>query len=167
MPLMNTAECCRSRIDSLFDSLARTRWNTLGRSVAQTRQLRYSLGFVQIHGLYGLRIWPTFEQPRLDGPGRRLDLQVGSTKRALGSVGCEDDVVLPPTRRSIEHSVTSHSNGANHSLTCSGFVNTSKTSAIGASNSRVITTSRSFGLSITARPYGFRGTVTLLVVVAL
>ena len=32
-----------------------------------------------------------------DGPGRRLDLQVGSPKRALGSVfGHEDDVVVPP-----------------------------------------------------------------------
>src|SRR5260370_87221 len=61
------------------------------------RQLRYSVGFVQIHGLDGLRIWPTFGQPRLDGAGRRLDLQPGSTKRALGSVvGREGDVVVPP-----------------------------------------------------------------------
>src|SRR5260370_27862025 len=61
------------------------------------RQLRYSVGFVQIHGLDGLRIWPTFGQPRLDDAGRQLDLQLGSTKRALGSVvGREDYVVVPP-----------------------------------------------------------------------
>src|ERR1700736_4501140 len=71
------------------------------------RQLRYSIGFVQIHGLDSLRIWPPFEQPRRDGPGRRLDLQVGSTKRALGSVvGREDDVVVPPNAqvdRALRH----------------------------------------------------------------
>src|SRR6266567_3474579 len=61
------------------------------------RHLRDSIGFVQIYGLDGLRIRPPFEQPRLDGSGRRLDLQVGSTKRALRSVaGHEDDVVVPP-----------------------------------------------------------------------
>src|SRR5713226_5528603 len=71
------------------------------------RQLRYSIGFVQIHGLDGLRIRPPFEQPRRDGPGRRLDLQVGSPKRALGSVaGHEDDVVVPPNAqvdRALRH----------------------------------------------------------------
>src|SRR5450759_1367583 len=71
------------------------------------RQLRHSIGFVQIHGLDGLGIWPPFEQPRRDGPGRRLDLQVGSTKRALGSVaGHEDDVVVPPNAqvdRALRH----------------------------------------------------------------
>src|SRR5262249_49734554 len=51
-----------------------------------------------------------------------------------------------------EHSVTSSVNGANHLRTCSGFVHTSKTSAIGASNSRVVTISRSFGYSMTADP---------------
>src|SRR5947209_15461511 len=61
------------------------------------RQLRHSVSLLQIHGLDGLRIWPPFEQPRLDGPGRRLDLQEGATERALGSVvGHEDEVVVPP-----------------------------------------------------------------------
>ena len=50
------------------------------------RQLRHSLSFVQIHGLDGLRIWPSFEQPRPDDPGRRLNLKVGTTERA-----CDDD----------------------------------------------------------------------------
>src|SRR5438093_6221274 len=59
------------------------------------RQLRYSVSFVQIHGLDGVRIWPPFEQPRCDSPGGRLDLQVSATERALGSVvGHEDDVVV-------------------------------------------------------------------------
>src|SRR6059036_3176884 len=74
---------------------------------------------------------------------------------------------FPPTRRSIEHSVTSHANGANHLLTCSGFVNTSKTSPIGASNSRVVTISRSFGNSMTADPCRLGVTAALLVVVVL
>src|SRR5262245_41221898 len=59
----------------------------------------------------------------------------------------------PPTRRSIEHSVTTSVNGANQLRTCSGFVNTSKTSSSGASNSRVVTISRSLGKSTTADPY--------------
>src|SRR6266516_7526241 len=63
---------------------------------AWSRNASFSVSFVQIHGLDGVRIWPSFEQPRRDGPGRRLDLQVGSPKRALGSVfGHEDDVVVP------------------------------------------------------------------------
>ena len=44
------------------------------------RHLRHSVSLVQIHRLDGVRIRPPFEQPRLDGPGRRLDLQVGSPK---------------------------------------------------------------------------------------
>src|SRR5215475_5338962 len=71
------------------------------------RQLRHSVSLVQIRRLDGMRIWPPFEQPCLDGPGRRLDLQVGSTKRALGSVvGHEDDVVVPPNAqvdRALRH----------------------------------------------------------------
>src|SRR5207253_3168738 len=71
------------------------------------RQLRHSVCFVQIHGLDGVSIWPPFEQPRCDGSGRRLDLQVGSPKRALGSVvGHEDDVVVPPNAqvdRALRH----------------------------------------------------------------
>src|SRR6185437_14930668 len=36
------------------------------------------------------------EVPRLYGPGRRLDLQIGTTERALGSVvGHHDEVVVP------------------------------------------------------------------------
>src|SRR5215469_6805518 len=59
---------------------------------------------------------------------------------------------FPPTRRSIEQTVTSSPNGANVFRTCSGWVKTSKTSSIGASNSRVRTMSRSFGNSMTADP---------------
>src|SRR5205085_12231867 len=44
---------------------------------------------------------------RCDGPGRRLDLQVGSPKRAFGPVlGHEDDVVVPPNAqvdRALRH----------------------------------------------------------------
>src|SRR5215475_10952691 len=58
----------------------------------------------------------------------------------------------PPTRRSIEHLVTSSVNGANQLRTCSGFVSTSKTSASGASNSRVLTISSSVGYSWTVEP---------------
>src|SRR5690348_14177425 len=72
-------------------------------------QLRHSISFVEIHGLDGVRIWPTFEQPRRDGPGRRLDLQVGSPKRALPSVfGHEDDVVVPSNAevdRALRHHI--------------------------------------------------------------
>src|ERR1700691_5978498 len=74
---------------------------------------------------------------------------------------------LPPTRRSIEHTVILSSNGANQLRTCSCFVNTSKTSSIGASNSRVVTISSSFGNSMTADPCRFGVTEALLVVVAL
>src|SRR4029077_7936644 len=51
----------------------------------------------------------------------------------------------------------------NHLLTCSGFVKTSKTSAIGASNSRVMTLSRSFGKSTIADPWRLGVTAALLV----
>src|SRR5215472_14494550 len=74
---------------------------------------------------------------------------------------------FPPTRRSIEQTVTSSSNGAIVFLTCSGFVNTSKTSSIGASNSRVMTISRSFGNLMTADPCRLGVTAALLVFVAL
>src|ERR1700735_1785694 len=59
---------------------------------------------------------------------------------------------FPPTRRSIEHTVILSSNGANQLHTCSGFVSTSKTSSIGASNSRVVRISRALGNSMTADP---------------
>jgi hypothetical protein len=81
---------------------------------------------MQIYRLDGLRIGPTFEQPGVDDPGGSFELQLGSKKRALGSVfGHEVQVVLPPTRRSMEHTVIVSSNGANQCRTCSGFVNTS------------------------------------------
>src|SRR5579872_1328314 len=72
---------------------------------------------------------------------------------------------IPPTRRSISHFVTRSSNGANHLLTCSGFVSTSKTSSTGASNSRIVTTSKSLVYSTTADPCRFGLTACLLVVV--
>src|SRR5580692_1637549 len=58
-----------------------------------------------------------------------------------------------PTRRSIEHTVSLSSKGANQWRTCSGFVSTSKTSSIGASNSRVVTITSSLGYSTTADPW--------------
>src|SRR4029079_6778612 len=64
----------------------------------------------------------------------------------------KEEWYVPPTRRSIEHSVIRSGGVAPHLLTCSGFVNTSKTRAIGASNSRVITTSSSFGNVMIAEP---------------
>ena len=59
---------------------------------------------------------------------------------------------MPPTLRSIEHSVIRSGGVAPHVLTCSGLVNTSKTRAIGASNCRVMTTSSSLGNVMTAEP---------------
>src|SRR4029079_14538498 len=64
----------------------------------------------------------------------------------------KEEWYVPPTRRSIEHSVIRSGGVAPHLLTCSGFVNTSKTRAIGASNSRVMTTSSSLGNVMTAEP---------------
>src|SRR6476659_8180347 len=52
----------------------------------------------------------------------------------------------------MEHSVIRSGGVAPHLLTCSGFVSTSKTRALGASNSRVMTTSSSFGNVMTAEP---------------
>src|SRR5580704_5541637 len=49
-------------------------------------------------------------------------------------------------------------------ITCSGFVNTSKTSWIGASNSRVRTISRSFGNSMCDDPCRLGVTAALLAV---
>src|SRR2546427_10147933 len=95
------------------------------------RQLRHSISLVQIHGLDGVRIWPPFEQPRLDGPGRRLDLQVGSPKGALGSVfGHEDDVVVPSNAqvdRALRHLTRKWSE---HLPTSSRLRETSKTRSI-------------------------------------
>src|SRR3984957_5992926 len=52
---------------------------------------------MQLYGLDRLRIRPAFEQPRLHGPDRRLDLQVGSAERALGSVVGHEDVGVGPS----------------------------------------------------------------------
>ena len=78
--------------------------------VAQTRlpawprPPRLSIGFLQIHGLYRLRVWLPFERPRLDGRGQAFALQVGPPKRGLGSlVGHENPVVGNPTPMSISH----------------------------------------------------------------
>jgi hypothetical protein len=58
-------------------------------------QLRYPVGFAKFHRLDGLHARPPVEYPRLDGPGRRLDLQEGAAKRHLPSVsGQEDEVVV-------------------------------------------------------------------------
>src|ERR1039458_3907034 len=66
------------------------------------RQRRHSVSLVQIHRLDGLRIRPPFEQPRLDGSGRWLDLQVGSTERALDSVLGHEDVVIRPSNAEVD-----------------------------------------------------------------
>jgi hypothetical protein len=68
-------------------------------------QLRHSVSFVQIEGLHGLHIGPSVERPRLDGPGRRLDLQVGSTKRALGKAARRQ---LEQITRPDEHGASSY-----------------------------------------------------------
>ena len=43
----------------------------------RVRQPRHTVSLLQLRRLDRMSIWPPFEQPRLDGPGRRLDLQVG------------------------------------------------------------------------------------------
>src|SRR5262245_7719362 len=81
---------------------------------------RHSVSLVQVYRLDRLRIRPTFEQPRVDDPGRPLDLQVGSTKRAFGSVrGHEDEVVVPPDAqvdRAHRHLVLKRSEPVAHML---------------------------------------------------
>src|SRR6478672_5978771 len=62
----------------------------------------------------------------------------------------------------MEHSVIRSGGVAPHLLTCSGLVNTSKTRTIGASNSRVMTTSSSFGNVMTAEPCRSGATVLSL-----
>src|SRR6476661_5061588 len=74
----------------------------------------------------------------------------------------KEEWYLPPTRKSIEHSVIRSGVVAPHLLTCSGLVNTSKTRTIGASNSRVMTTSSSFGNVMTAEPCRSGATVLSL-----
>src|SRR5580700_2883472 len=53
----------------------------------------------------------------------------------------------------MEQTVILSSKGANQWRTCSGFVSTSKTSPIGASNFRVVTIASSLGYSMTADPW--------------
>ena len=109
--------------------------------------------FVQILRLDGVPIRTPFEQPRLaSGSAARPPSRCHGTtsrfrlpsRRRSGSsrqrAGRSSTPSSPPRAR------------ANHLLTCSGFVKTSKTSAIGASNSRVMRTSRSFGSSMTVDP---------------
>ena len=116
-------------------------------------QRRHSVGLVQLHRFDCLSIRPTLEQPRLHGPDRRLDLQVGPAKRAHGSVVGHEGEVVVPSDPQVDRALLHPPRGSEPSCcTCSGFVNTSKTSAIGASNSRVMTISSSFGNSMTADP---------------
>src|SRR3984957_6333575 len=60
---------------------------------------------MQPYGLDRLRIRPAFEQPRLHGPDRRLDLQVGSAERALGSVGGHEYVVVGPSDTQVDRAL--------------------------------------------------------------
>src|SRR6266516_5116997 len=91
-----------------------------------SRNASFIVSFVQIDGLDGVRIWPPFEQPRRDRPGRHLDLQVGSPKRALGSVfGHEDDVVVPPhaqVDRALRHLTRKWSEPVAHMLRLRQYV---------------------------------------------
>src|SRR4051794_1405570 len=66
------------------------------------RQRRHAVSLVQIHRLDGLRIRPPVEQPRLDGPSRRLDLQVGATERHLGSVLRHHHEVVAPSDAQVD-----------------------------------------------------------------
>ena len=100
------------------------------RNASLYRQRRHPVGLVQIHRLDGLRIRPPVEQPglRRSGsaarpPGRSRGTSTRFRRRSRRRSGSS-----PPTRRSIEQTVTSSPNGAKVLRTCSGFVNTSKTS---------------------------------------
>src|SRR5215813_12608958 len=84
------------------------------------RQLRHSVSLLQIDRLDGLSIWPPVEQPRLNGPDRRLNFQEGSPKRALSSVvGHEDEVVVPSdvqVDRALRHVLPKWSDRFSHML---------------------------------------------------
>src|ERR1700722_16041349 len=60
---------------------------------------------MQLYGLAPLRIWPAVEQPRLHGPDRRLDLQVGSAERALGSVAGHEDGGVGPSDAQVDQAL--------------------------------------------------------------
>src|ERR1700733_5866250 len=60
---------------------------------------------MQLYGLDRLRIRPAFEQPRLHGPDRRLDLQVSSAERALGSVVGHEDIVVAPSDAQVDRAL--------------------------------------------------------------
>src|SRR6476619_2587084 len=67
----------------------------------------------------------------------------------------------PPGRRSISHTGTDQPRGPNQCGTCAGLVNASNTSCRGASNSRVISISRSDGVVKVVSP------IVLVVIVVL